>query len=311
MADGDPAPGGVKPRLRRVNPQERFSLFRQRLQRTGDGIMMELPESYALSKQISSKLAGKVISRVEILKTPHRFTFFKSDTARYPELLEGRTVTGSVFKGGMLEIDTDGSMMVFSDGVTPRYYERPEDYPKKHQFALMFSDGSALICSVRMYGFIDVCPAGTCSEEYYVYSSSRPNPMTEGFTYSYFRSLYSGGKKLTAKGFLATEQRIPGIGNGVLQDILWNAGISPRFKMENASEEDFRALYDSVVKTVAEMCEGGGRDTESDIFGSPGGYATKLSRNTAGQPCPKCGSPVIREAYMGGNVYYCEKCQKR
>lgn len=41
-------------------------------------------------------------------------------------------------------------MIVFSDGVTPRYYENPKDYPKKHQLALMFDDDTALICTIRM-----------------------------------------------------------------------------------------------------------------------------------------------------------------
>ena len=103
------------------------------------------------------------------------------------------------------------------DGVTPRYYEDKKSFPQKHQFALYFDDETALICTIRMYGFIDVCPLGTCEEGYYVSSSTKPNPMTEGFTYEYFRGLYTGKKKLTAKGFLATQQRIPGVGNGVLR----------------------------------------------------------------------------------------------
>ena len=27
------------------------------------------------------------------------------------------------------------------------------------------------------------------------------------------------------------------------------------------------------------------------------------------QPCPACGGSIIREAYMGGNVYFCPNCQ--
>ena len=26
-------------------------------------------------------------------------------------------------------------------------------------------------------------------------------------------------------------------------------------------------------------------------------------------PCPACGSGLVREAYMGGNIYYCPVCQ--
>lgn len=273
--------------------------------------MMELPESYTLSKQITKELTGKVISEVIVLQTPHKFAFFKNDTAQYPDMLEGQTITGSTFKGGMLEIDTEDCMIVFSDGVTPRYYENKKDYPKKHQFALIFDDDTTLICTIRMYGFIDVCPLGKCKEEYYISSSTKPNPMTEGFTYEHFRSLYTGEKKLTAKALLATQQRIPGIGNGVIQDILWDAGIDPRYKLEKASEEDFRAMYESTVKMVKKMCLDGGRDTECDIFGNPGGYISQLSKKSYGEPCMRCGYPIHKASYMGGTIYFCEKCQKQ
>ena len=127
----------------------------------------------------------------------------------------------------------------------------------------------------------------------------------------YFRSLYPEGRKLSAKAFLATEQRIPGLGNGVLQDILWDAGIDPRFSMRDAKEEDFKILYQSVKKILRRMCEAGGRDTESDIFGTPGGYVTRLSQKSINEPCMKCGSMIHRANYMGGTVYFCEKCQRR
>ena len=82
--------------------------------------------------------------------------------------------------------------------------------------------------------------------------------MSDEFTFEYFQKLYpSSGKKLSAKAFLATEQRIPGLGNGVLQDILWDAGIDPRFDMRGAIEEDYRALYTSLKNVLKEMCEQG------------------------------------------------------
>lgn len=273
--------------------------------------MMELPESYALARQITEELKGKIISEVVILKSPHKFTFFKGNTDLYQDYLEGQTITGAVNKGGMLEIDTEDSMIVFSDGITPRYYQGKKNYPKNHQFALMFDDDSALICTTRMYGFVNVSPIGTCDEEYYVSSSVKKNPMNEGFTYEYFRNLYPEGKKLSAKAFLATEQRIPGLGNGVLQDILWDAGIDPRYKMENATEEDYHALYNSVNKIMKKMCAEGGRDTENDIFGNPGGYISQLSKKSYGEPCMKCGSPIGKASFMGGTVYFCENCQKK
>ena len=39
--------------------------------------MLELPESYTISKQIQKNLTGKIISYIELLHTPHKFAFLK------------------------------------------------------------------------------------------------------------------------------------------------------------------------------------------------------------------------------------------
>jgi formamidopyrimidine-DNA glycosylase len=65
-----------------------------------------------------------------------------------------------------------------------------------------------------------------------------------------------------------------------------------------------------VKTTLSAMATQGGRDTELDLFGHPGGYKTILCKNTVNKPCPVCGITIKKEAYMGGSVYYCEKCQK-
>ena len=115
--------------------------------------------------------------------------------------------------------------------------------------------------------------------------------------------------KLSAKAFLATEQRIPGLGNGTLQDILFNARVHPKRKVESLSEAEKRAVFDSVKVTLAQMTAQGGRDTETDIFGQPGGYATKCSKHTVDKPCAVCGTPIVKQSYMGGSVYFCPTCQ--
>lgn len=53
----------------------------------------------------------------------------------------------------------------------------------------------------------------------------------------------------------------------------------------------------------------GGRDTEKDLFGCSGGYMTKLSKKTVKEPCRICSGQIIKKAYLGGSIYYCEGCQ--
>ncbi len=79
--------------------------------------------------------------------------------------------------------------------------------------------------------------------------------------------------------------------------------------MGDLSETEFNALFKAVKGVLAAMAEQGGRDTEHDLFGQPGGYRTILSKNTLDQPCPRCGGAIRKEAYMGGAVYFCPGCQ--
>lgn len=221
--------------------------------------MLELPESYTISSQIEQRLAGKIISYIEVLHTPHSFAFFHGDIKSYGDLLEGQTVTNAAYHGGMIEMDTENCMVVFADGAYPRYYEDIKKFPKKHQLAIYFDDETAVFVSIQMYGFISIFPKGKCTDDYYILASSKTDPLCDEFTFEYFRSLYPDNhKKLSAKAFLATEQRIPGLGNGVLQDILWDAGIDPRLDMREASEADFMAIYVSVRKILKEIFLGRG-----------------------------------------------------
>ena len=111
------------------------------------------------------------------------------------------------------------------------------------------------------------------------------------------------------KALLATEQRIPGLGNGVLQDILFNAGLHPKRKMSTLSDFQLSELLYSLTVTLDKMTILGGRDTEKDLYGKPGGYQTLLSKISIKHPCRKCGDEIVKQPYMGGAIYFCPTCQ--
>ena len=114
---------------------------------------------------------------------------------------------------------------------------------------------------------------------------------------------------MSAKAFLATQQRIPGLGNGVLQDLLWHAGIHPKRKISTLSDGDKSRLYDSVKMVLKQMADLGGRDTETDLYGRKGGYGTVMSRLNTAMACPSCGGGIRKENYMGGSITFCPSCQ--
>jgi len=281
--------------------------------------MIELPETYVLSEQINRAIVGKAILNAAANTHPHAFAWYSGDPGTYHDKLAGKIVINSTpgtgyTCGGNTEIlcgDAGGggeALLVIS---TPIKYHAPGDkLPAKHQLLIEFEDFSHMSCTVQMWGAMFCYTPGEdgLPEGYAV--KKCPDPLTGAFDEAYFDKLWQGVKQnLSAKAFLATEQRIPGLGNGVLQDILWSAKIHPKRKLQTINGEGKAELFKSVKATLQSMRAQGGRDTERDLFGCKGGYTTILSANTLKKPCPACGNGLIREAYLGGNIYYCPVCQ--
>ena len=272
--------------------------------------MIELPEAYTLANQLNKAFKGKTIVSAVANTSPHGFAWYSGDPALYNKKLAGRKVSDAAAYGGRPEMRADGMIISFFDGVRGRYLSAGEKRPDKHQFLLEFNDGSALCCTVQMYGGMMAFPDEPNDDFYYNVGREKPSPFSDTFDEAYFCALWGDAKPtLSVKAFLATEQRIPGLGNGVLQDILWSARIHPKRKLQMLTDADRETLYRSVKTTLAAMRDGGGRDTERDLFGKAGGYRTILSSKTLMYPCPACGSGLIRQAYLGGNIYFCPVCQ--
>lgn len=274
--------------------------------------MLELPEAVVLAEQVNNSLIGKRIKNVYANRSPHKFAWFHGDPQNYHELLAEKTVEKAVPYGGMVEITAGEARILFGEGVNLRYFKAGEKLPAKHQLQIEFADYSSLVGSVQMYGGLWAFPVGQLDNPYYEVAREKPSPLTEQFDYSHFETLLMDKKlkSMSAKAFLATEQRIPGLGNGVLQDILWTARVHPKRKMITMSARELQAIFNAVKTVLAEMAANGGRDTERDLHGCPGGYKTILSKKTAARPCPACGTSIKKEAYMGGSIYYCRVCQK-
>jgi formamidopyrimidine-DNA glycosylase len=271
--------------------------------------MMELPEAAVIAQQITATLSGKRIVHAVANASPHKFAWYSGNPAEYNDRLTGKTIEYAVPRAGLVEVHADDMVLALSTAL--RYLAQGENPPKKHQLLLTFDDTTALVATVQMWGCLACFKEGTdAGVPDFGDSIRRPSPLSVEFDRAYFDSLFGPETgKLSAKAFLATGQRIPGLGNGVLQDILWTARIHPKQKMGDLSDEAIQAMYAAVRSVLAAMVAQGGRDTERDLFWEPGGYRTVLSRNTVDSPCPTCGTSIRKEAYLGGAIYFCEECQ--
>ena len=274
--------------------------------------MIELPEARTIAVHLRKELIGKKIVDVGGNYIDHKFTFYDGDPNQYKNILTNKKVTDIIDRNFYVEMEIEDYILIMRDGANIRYYDNRQDFPEKSKLLIEFSDGSFINITTSMYSFIGVYKKGeNTNNKYYDLELNGVGALDKKFDFKYFKSLINNEtSKLSVKAFLATEQRILGIGNGVVQDIMFNAGLHPKRKVNTLSDIDVEKLYTSVVATLNEMVDKGGRDTEKNIYGENGKYKTILSSKSYKNGCPKCNGEIKKENYLGGSIYYCPNCQK-
>ncbi|TNF07620.1 MAG: hypothetical protein EP317_04415 [Bacillota bacterium] len=273
--------------------------------------MIELPESKVFAKLGTKLFKGLEIVDVKALSSPHKFCWMNEK----PDIMEEKLLNKKIkevkssahYLRFMFE---DGYELACAEDVMFTYQKTIED-KDKHQLALTFDNGYSLLFKVKLYGFIVYGIESHLKEtmQYYKVAVESIDPLSKDFTFDYFLQVTDMNEgKGSVKQALATNQHIPGLGNGILQDILFQAKMNPKRKINTLSDIDKHVLYDSVIHTIDQMTLFNGRDSVVNFVGEKGSYEVlmKSDRNT----CPICQSLLKKEAYLGGKVIYCPSCQK-
>ena len=183
--------------------------------------MLEIPESKTIGLQANEVLTGKMITEVLPASRPHKFAFYNGDPTAYSKLLTGKHILSANGHGMFVDVHCEDNICItIGEGTNMRYIAPYEPRPEKHQLLMLFDDGSCTAFTVAMYGGIWAYK-GVFDNPYYETSLNSISPLEDTFNESFFGNIFkSTTKDLSMKALLATEQRIPGIGNGVVQDIL-------------------------------------------------------------------------------------------
>jgi formamidopyrimidine-DNA glycosylase len=273
--------------------------------------MIELPEVVTLARQITDELKGARIASCERGNTPHKWVWYSADPAEYERIAIGKTVGEATAHGNRTACplepgyvlhmgDMGGRILLHADHTT---------LPKKHHLMLGFEDGRYLSVAVQGWGGIWLLEEGAPSPQH---DPTRVSPISDEFTYDCFKRLLADdvqrGKR-SVKAFMASRPRISGVGNGYVQDICFRARLRPTRDIADLTDRDRQRWYQAIRKTLGEAIRLGGRDTEFDLHGRPGGYVPILDRRAKGRPCPDCGAAIEKIQYLGGSCYFCPHCQ--
>jgi formamidopyrimidine-DNA glycosylase len=276
-------------------------------------MVLELPEMAVIARQMKESLAGKRISTCICGHTPHKFAWYNHPVETFPDLLVGLRIQDVHSRGNYLiaSLDSDRALVFGDVGGRIQLYPPGVEAPAKHQLLLGFGHGSLLAVVIVMWGSIQVLAQAEIMNLPYIVKR-KIAPLEDEFTYEYFCRLVTEaakGPKTSLKYMLVSEPGVAGIGNGCLQDILFNAGLHPRHPVISLTEDERQALYNSLRDTLRRMIDDGGRDNETNLFGKLGGYKRILGSHSVGKSCPRCDGIIEKAAYLGGTVYYCPVCQ--
>lgn len=275
--------------------------------------MFEIPEYVTLARQMAESLSGKRIVNGSLGNSPHKFVWYNRKPAEFAAIVKGKTTGVAYSRGRWLFIPVQpGYILVFGEcGGKILLHESGSRLPKKYHLSLHFEDGSFLSATTQMWGAMELYEKGAELERQYI-KCMRLTPVDPEFSQEYLSALIQECSKegsRSVKGLLTQDQLIPGLGNSIAQDIMFRAKLHPKKPATGLSKDQIRNLHRAIVNTVAEAIRQGGRNDETDLYGSHGKYKRIMDKAAVGRPCPECGTKVEKMSYLGGTCYYCPKCQ--
>lgn len=268
----------------------------------------ELPEVQALATDLSARLDGRAVARLDVVAFSALKTYDPPASA-----MQGLFVQRVVRRGKFLDIALDGVHLVvhlarggwirWRDEV-PAAPPRPGKSPLAAR--LVLDDDSGL----------DFTEAGTKKglALYVVRDPSEvpgiarlgPDPLSPDFTPEVFRDILDRAGRAQIKGVLRDQSVIAGIGNAYSDEILHVARMSP-FKPAAMAPAEAQSLYDAIATTLRDAV------TRSDGLAASDLKAEKKSglrvHGRAGQLCPVCEDTVREVSFADSSLQYCPTCQ--
>ncbi|MBN9606261.1 MAG: bifunctional DNA-formamidopyrimidine glycosylase/DNA-(apurinic or apyrimidinic site) lyase [Actinomycetales bacterium] len=122
-------------------------------------------------------------------------------------------------------------------------------------------------------------------------------------------------KRTTVKRALLDQTLVSGIGNIYADEALWAARLHYDQPTASLPRPRARALLEEVRVVLRKALAEGGTSFDwqyLNVNGQAGYFAHSLNAyDRAGQPCPRCGTPIVREDWMNRGSFRCPRCQRR
>jgi formamidopyrimidine-DNA glycosylase len=266
--------------------------------------MPELPEIASRAGEMKRALKGKTIADIEILQpkclnvSPKKFRKVLKG-ARFEDVdYHGKWIFARTTKGYLLLNLGMGGDMLLCDR---------KSLPEKYQAVFDFDDGRSLSFRFWWFGYIHYA-ADDKLDKHKMTAKLGPNAVD--VSKGEFRTMLRG-RRGSVKSFLLNQERIAGIGNAYVHDILFLAGLHPNRKIDTLSDEEIDGLWQGIQDGLVPSMKKGGAFYERSLRGKRGRFVFDdiLVGYREGQPCPVCGAKIVKIKTGSTSTFICPKCQ--
>ncbi|WP_134773718.1 bifunctional DNA-formamidopyrimidine glycosylase/DNA-(apurinic or apyrimidinic site) lyase [Ornithinimicrobium flavum] len=299
--------------------------------------MPELPEVEVVRRGLHAHVVGRTLTRAVLTgaRVARRHPAGPEDLMAR---VEGAVVRAADRRGKYLWLvldppDDDPQALVVHLGMSGQLLVEPADAPREKHLHAAFDfadDGPQLrFVDQRTFGGLALTtlrpdphapPPGPHAPPAHAHGIPEPvahiapDPLEPAFD----RGLAARrikGKDTEVKRVLLDQTVVSGIGNIYADEALWRAGIHGRRPASALTRPALGRLLGHAEDVMREALVQGGTSFDAlyvNVNGASGYFDRSLSAyGRTGRPCPRCGTPIRREAFANRSSHFCPRCQVR
>ena len=264
--------------------------------------MPELAEVEYYRKRWHLAAAGERV--VEVLTHDKKKLLRELDLPAFRRALTGSTFESSAAAAKQMLFRFGGNVWVgIHLGMSGELSVAPADYsPGKHDHLVLRMERHALVFNdPRMFGRVDFHVGETAPRWW---SRIAPAILSDDFTADAVATFLARRRRAPIKAVLLMQERFPGVGNWMADEILWRAAIHPARLAGSLTPVEVRTLWRecrTVCRQALDAIAGRGDKLPDDLnVGIPRTWLFKHRWRKGGR-CPKTGKPLAH-AVIGGRT---------
>jgi formamidopyrimidine-DNA glycosylase len=273
----------------------------------------ELPEVETTRRRLEPGLIGRRFDHVEIVDP--RLTRPEPPEVIAAEL-QGERVHGLGRRGKYLIVEFESGRHLLIHLRMTGNVQHPAsggfDADPYRRAVVRLDDGSDVAYrDVRRFGTWELLEPGEL-EDYFAARRLGGEPLERAFTTASLGRAFAN-RRAPVKAALLDQRAAAGVGNIYADEALWRARIHPLRPAGSLSSEELAALRTALRQVLQAGIARQGA-TLRDFRAPDGAQGSMQDRfrvyGRAGEPCPRCGTPIEKIRAGGRGTWFCPSCQK-